>query len=183
MGTQMRQDQPLLRACQNGDRKAWQTLLDRYERLVYSIPLNFGLSHSDADDVAQATFSALIRSMSSIADEERLGAWLGTVARRQTWRLVERGRREPPSSNDRLDRISTEDSVTARAENLEWVHQGLTKMDGRCRDLLTALYFGEETPTYTAVAAEFGIPVGSIGPTRARCLDKLRSFLEGLRDE
>ena len=179
----MRQDQSLLRACQNGDRKAWQTLLERYERLVYSIPLNFGLSHGDADDVAQATFSALIRSLGSIADEERLGAWLGTVARRQTWRLIERRRREPPVTDDRLDRVSTEDSVIAHTENLEWVHQGLAKMDRRCRDLLTSLYFSEETPAYTAVAAEFGIPVGSVGPTRARCLDKLRAFLEDLQDE
>ena len=102
----MRQDQSLLRACQSGDHKAWETLLERYERLVYSIPLNFGLSRGDADDVAQATFSALIRSLGSIADEERLGAWLGTVARRQTWRLIERRRREPPVTDDRLDRLS-----------------------------------------------------------------------------
>jgi RNA polymerase sigma factor (sigma-70 family) len=179
----MRQDQSLLRACQNGDRKAWQTMLDRYERLVYSIPLNFGLSHSDADDVAQATFSALIRGLDSITDEDRLGAWLGTVARRQTWRLVERRRREPPVSDDRLDRVSTEDSVTDLTANLEWVHQGMAKMDARCRDLLTVLYFSEDAPAYAAVADEFGIPVGSIGPTRARCLDKLRSFLEQLQVE
>ena len=115
----MRQDQSLLRACQNGDRKAWQTMLDRYERLVYSIPLNFGLSHSDADDVAQATFSALLRGMGSITDEDRLGAWLGTVARRQTWRLVERRRREPPVSDDRLDRVSTEILALDGAGNVE----------------------------------------------------------------
>ncbi len=179
----MRQNQSLLRACQDGDRTAWQVLLERYERLVYSIPLNFGLSRSDADDVAQATFSALIRSMGSITDEERLGAWLGTVARRQTWRLVEHRRREPPVADDRLDRVSTEESVIAHTENLEWVHQGLAKMDRRCRNLLTSLYFSEETPAYTAVAEEFGIPVGSVGPTRARCLDKLRAFLEELQDE
>jgi RNA polymerase sigma factor (sigma-70 family) len=173
----------LLRACQNGDRKAWQTLLDRYERLVYSIPLNFGLTHSDADDVAQATFAALISGLGSITDEERLGAWLGTVARRQTWRLVERRRREPPVSDDRLDRVSTEDSVIAHAENLEWVHQGMARMDRRCRDLLTALYFREETPAYSEVAEEFVMPVGSVGPSRARCLEKLRSNLVELQDE
>ena len=167
----------MLRACQSGDRKAWQALLERYERLVYSIPLNFGLSRSDADDVAQVTFAALIRSLGSIDDEERLGAWLGTVARRQTWRLVERRRREPPVTDDRLDRVSTEDSVIAHTENLEWVHQGLARMDRRCRDLLTSLYFSEETPAYTAVAEEFGIPVGSVGPTRARCLERLREIM------
>ncbi len=179
----MRQDYSLLRACRRGDRKAWQLLLDRYERLVYSIPLNFGLSHVDADDVAQATFSALISSLDAITDEDRLGAWLATVARRQTWRLVERRRREPISDGDRLDRIATEDAVIAYTENLEWVHQGLAEMDERCRELLTKLYFAEQTPPYADVATAFGIPVGSIGPTRARCLEKLRSILEALLTE
>jgi RNA polymerase sigma factor (sigma-70 family) len=179
----MRQDYSLLRACRQGDRKAWQLLLDRHERLVYSIPLNFGLSHADADDVAQATFSALISSLDAITDEERLGAWLATVARRQTWRLVERRRREPIADGDQLDRIATEDTVIAYTENLQWVHQGLAEMDERCRELLTTLYFAEQTPQYVDIAEDFGIPVGSIGPTRARCLEKLRSILEALLRE
>ncbi len=179
----MKQDHSLLRACRSGDRKAWQTLLDRYERLVYSIPLNFGLSHTDADDVVQTTFAALVRSLDSITDEDRLGAWLGTVARRQTWRLVERRRRETPTDDDKLDRATTEDGAAERVEALQWVHQGLVKMDDRCRNLLTALYFDDVAPSYAQVAIDFDIPLGSIGPTRARCLEKMRSILESLQDE
>lgn len=179
----MKQDSSLLRACRSGDRKAWQTILDRYERLVYSIPLNFGLSRADADDIAQTTFAALVRSLDAIEDEDRLGAWLGTVARRQTWRLVERKRREAPTDDDHLDQPVTEDAVIHRTEALQWVNQGLVKMDERCRALLSALYFDEQVPSYADLSIEFGIPVGSIGPTRARCLEKMRSILESLQDE
>jgi RNA polymerase sigma factor (sigma-70 family) len=183
MEEHMRTDHSLLHACQKGDPTAWRSLLDRYERLVYSIPLNFGLSRSDADDVAQATFAALIRSLDTIADEDRLGAWLATVARRQTWRLVERRRREPATDSQLFGLIATEDTAIDQTETLQWVHQGLTEMEPRCRDLLTALYFSADTPSYGDVATEFGIPVGSIGPTRARCLDKLRTILQKLHPE
>jgi RNA polymerase sigma factor (sigma-70 family) len=179
MGT----DQSLLRACQEGDRIAWQTLLDRYERLVYSIPLNFGLSRSDAEDIAQTTFAALLRSLDAITEADRLGAWLGTVARRQTWRFVEKRRREPPTDDDRLDHLATEDTAIVQAENLQWLHQGLAEIDERCRQLLTQLYFSEDPPAYAQVAQSLGVPVGSIGPTRARCLEKLRLVLETLRDD
>jgi RNA polymerase sigma factor (sigma-70 family) len=177
----MKPDHSLLHACRRGDPTAWQSILDRYERLVYSIPLNFGLSHADADDVAQSTFTALIRSLDAIEDEDRLGAWLGTVARRQTWRLVERRRREAPDDHSGLDRVASDEESRTRVEHLEWVHQGLTRMDARCRHLIEALYFDEGDPAYTEVAERFGIPVGSIGPTRARCLQKMRTILESLQ--
>ena len=70
-----------------------------------------------------------------------------------------------------------------KVEALQWVHQGLVRMDDRCRDLLTTLYFDETAPSYAQVAADFGIPVGSIGPTRARCLEKMRAILEALQNE
>ncbi len=176
----MKPDQSLLQACRRGDAHAWQQVLERYERLVYSIPLNFGLRHYDADDVAQNTFTALLKSLDSIQDEARLGAWLATVARRQTWKLVERRRRESLDDHTGLDRLSTDDDARARVERLEWLHQGLALMDERCRALLGSLYFDESQPAYTEVAEVFGIPVGSIGPTRARCLQKLRTHLEAL---
>jgi RNA polymerase sigma factor (sigma-70 family) len=178
----MKPDQSLLQACRRGDARAWQQLLDRYERLVYSIPLNFGLRHSDADDVSQTTFTALLNSLDSIRDEARLGAWLATVARRQTWKLVERRRRESPDDNALLDRVSTDEDARALVERLEWLHQGMALLDDRCRQLLGSLYLDESEPAYADVAEKFGIPVGSIGPTRARCLQKLRTQLETLQD-
>jgi RNA polymerase sigma factor (sigma-70 family) len=177
-------DESLLARCRRGDQRAWRAVVDRYERLVYSIPLQFGLSRADADDIAQTTFAALVRSLDSITDEERLGSWLATVARRQTWRLVERRRSQPTTDNDAaVDQLSTADDVTSTVDNLQWVHQGLQGLDPKCRALVTALYLGAESPAYTDVARDLDIPLGSIGPTRARCLEKLRFILQSLQGE
>lgn len=172
-------DGSLLESCRTGDDRAWRLLVDRYVRLVYSIPLNFGLSPSDADDVTQSTFAILMGSLGSIESEDRLGAWLATVARRQTWRHVERQRREAPV-DEPVGPSVDEATATSRVEDMEWLHQGLDRLDDRCARLLLALYFAPEPRPYTEVAAELGLPVGSIGPTRGRCLDKLRIILTDL---
>lgn len=176
-------DQHMLRACRAGDQQAWAQLLAQYERLVYSIPRNYGLSQDDAADIAQLTFTALLESLDSIQDEQRLGAWLATVARRHSWRLIERGKREQseavapiPETAPLLGR-SNEDQIE-RWELTEWLHRGLTLLNERCRELLIALYFETEKPQYTEIAERIGIPVGSVGPTRARCLERMRQLLE-----
>src|SRR5687767_13940945 len=92
-------DRDLIRRCQQGSAGAWQQVLNKYERLVYSIPLRYGLSRDDAADIAQNTFTILIQSLDTLSEDSRLGAWLATVARRHTWRLLERNRREMPSEN------------------------------------------------------------------------------------
>lgn len=172
-------DRSLVESCRAGDDRAWRLLVDRYVRLVYSIPLNFGLSPTDADDVTQSTFAILMGSLSSIENEDRLGAWLATVARRQTFRHVERLRREAPTDDPAVP-VGEDAAAIRRTEDMEWLHQGLSRLDDRCTRLLLALYFTPEARPYTEVAAELGLPVGSIGPTRGRCLDKLRAILADL---
>src|SRR3712207_9440028 len=85
-------DRDLIRRCQQGSAGAWQQLLNKYERLVYSIPLRYGLSRDEAADIAQNTFTILLESLDTLSEDSRLGAWLATVARRQSWRLLEIGR-------------------------------------------------------------------------------------------
>ena len=92
-------DRDLIRRCQQGSAGAWQRLLNKYERLVYSIPLRYGLSRDDAADIAQNTFTILIESLDTLSEDSRLGAWLATVARRNTWRMLERNRREIASEH------------------------------------------------------------------------------------
>ena len=77
-------DQQLIRSCREGNPSAWQRLLNKYERLVYSIPLRYGLSHDDAADITQTTFTILIQSLGSLPESSRLSSWLATVARRHT---------------------------------------------------------------------------------------------------
>ncbi len=178
-------DGDLIRRCQQGSRGAWQQLLNRYERLVYSIPLRYGLSRDDAADIAQTTFTILIQSLDTLSEDSRLGAWLATVARRHTWRLLERNRREIASegldSADLAARAvllgkSNADSVE-HWELTELLDTGLSQVGEPCRKLLLALYFQPESSSYAEVAARVGMPVGSIGPTRARCLKRLRQVL------
>jgi RNA polymerase sigma factor (sigma-70 family) len=159
-------------------------MLDKYERLVFSIPLNYGLSRDDAADIAQITFSILLQSLDTLDDDSRLGAWLATVARRHTWRMMEKSRREGTgrerdvAESAALVGKSGDDSVE-RWELVETLHQGLSLLSGQCRELLLALYFDPGQPSYAEVSERLGLPVGSIGPTRARCLKSLRRALAG----
>ena len=176
-------DQGLIEACRRGETGAWEALLEKYERLVFSIPLNYDLSRDDAADVAQITFTILIQSLDSLDDDSRLGAWLSTVARRHTWRLLQRNRRESTGKHGDLKESATlvgegGTETLERWEMIEWLDHGLNLLDERCRQLLLALYFDPEGPSYAEVAGRFGMPLGSVGPTRARCLQRLKRVLE-----
>jgi RNA polymerase sigma factor (sigma-70 family) len=178
-------DRDLIRRCQQGNEGAWQQVLNKYERLVYSIPLRYGLSREEAADIAQNTFTILIESLDTLSEDSRLGAWLATVTRRHTWRLLERNRREVASEGldgaDLVERAvflgkSNADSVE-HWELTEFLDTGLSQIGEPCRRLLLALYFEPESSSYAEVAASLGMPIGSIGPTRARCLKRLRRVL------
>lgn len=187
-------DADLVRACRDGDAAAWRALIERYERLVYAIPLRMGLDRDDAADVFQLTCAALLNSLDAIHDPARLGGWLATVARRHSWATIRRRAGSVPLAE--LD-DGAEAALAAGAAALGapgaavlapdriqswelalWLDQGLVKLSAKCRDLLTALYLDVTEPSYVEVAARLGIPVGSIGPTRARCLERLRQVLE-----
>jgi RNA polymerase sigma factor (sigma-70 family) len=161
--------------------EAWKKLLDKYERIVYSVPRRYGLSVDDAADVTQLTFTILVESIDKLPEDSRLGGWLTTVARRHTWRLLERNRRLG------VDKYGTvEDSIAAPAgagtveswELAEWLDQGLSKLCEMCRNLLFALYLDPEQPSYAQVASRLKMAVGSVGPTRMRCLERLRRMMD-----
>jgi len=177
-------DHDLIQACHAGDARAWERLLDKYERLVYSIPLNYGLGTDDAADVTQITFTILIQGLNTLRDDTRLAPWLATVARRHTWRLLARNRRESVDpQEDFSEHESFDDTVDPweRWELIEWIDQGLNLLDERCRRLLLALYFDPDRPSYVQVAMHLNMAVGSIGPTRARCLEQLKRHLTDQR--
>lgn len=178
-------DRDLILACRKGDSRAWRRLLNKYERLVYSIPLRYGLSRDDAADIAQLTFTILIQSLDDLSDDSRLGAWLSTVAKRHTWRHLERTRHESASEHLEDMDLAKSASLLGRSDpdSIEhwelsaWLEEGLARLGGACRKLLLALYFQPEKPSYAKIAGSLGVPVGSVGPTRARCLKRLRGIL------
>ena len=151
--------------------------MDKYGRLVFSIPRSYGLSREDAADVSQLTFTILIQSLDSLTEESNLKAWLATVARRHTWRAMEKGRREAVGREDDLADtpwLLGDEKPSERWELVDWLDQGLSKISEPCQKLLTALYLDASEPSYADISEKLDMPVGSIGPTRARCLQRLR---------
>jgi len=173
-------DRDLILACKVGRARAWDRLVAKYERLVFSIPRSYGLSREDAADVSQATFIALVGGLDSLTGESNVKAWLATVARRHTWRLMEKGRREGTGREDDLADtpwLLGHEKPSERWETIDWLDAGLSQMGEPCRKLLTALYLDASEPSYAEVSRRLDMPVGSIGPTRARCLQRLRAVL------
>lgn len=165
-------DHELLERCREGDDDAWDAIVGRYERLVFSVALRNGLGPEDAADVTQSTFVALLDAIDQVRADDRLAWWLMTVARRQAWRWRQRDDREHES----FEFHASSDSIE-EWERLAWIYDGLQQMSAPCRDLLIALYFDPSGPSYAEVAERFGHAIGTIGPLRARCLEHLRNIL------
>ncbi len=178
-------DADLLAAAAGGDPqgpagRALGILVARYRRLVYSVPVRLGLSASDADDVFQNTFLALARHAGRIEAAVALPRWLTQTARRECWAVARaraRHRGSSPEAIESLDPALPVPAALERAERRHAVETALGRLGGRCEHLLRALFLSGSVPDYTAVAAAVGMPVGSIGPTRARCLAKLLELL------
>ena len=175
-------DPRLVAACLAGDQVAWSELVERYSRLVYSIPRRMGMSAADADDVFQKVFTTLYRRLGDVRDQTRLSAWLIVATQRECWRV---GKRAGATATTELDEMLADgapppaDEIT-RMERDQLVREGLRRLDDRCRELLTALFLEPASPAYEAIAARLGMSVGSIGPTRARCFRKMEATLRSL---
>ena len=177
-------DKELVMACRTGEEAAWEELVSRYERLVYTIPIRYGLTPSEVDDVFQSVWMALLRHIETLRQPDRIGAWLVTTARRECWER-RRGadfKRSVSSSMETLlvDRDGEEltpEEVVAVFRQHEALHEAVECLDERCRKLLWHLYYDSTIPSYADIAEKMDMPIGSIGPLRARCLKKLRKIL------
>lgn len=173
----MRDDEHrLLAACLSGDQRAWESLVDRYGRLVFSVPRRYGLSPEACDDVFQSVFLIAFRELSSLRDGRSLTKWLITIAHHETGRWAARAARATGRSLPEIPDVAPGDLVE-RLERQQMVREALAELGGRCEELLIALFSGPERPDYAAVAARLKMPVGSLGPTRARCLEKMLRIL------
>jgi RNA polymerase sigma factor (sigma-70 family) len=168
-------DSALVTMAANGDAGAFEELVGRHQRVVFSIARSCGLGRDDAADVTQVAFAALADALPRLEDGDRVRSWLCTVARRHSWRVL--ARRDRESLGDPPDRASDAD-LPARVATVVDLVDALEQLRPRCRDLLTALYFREPPLDYAQASVELTMPIGSIGPTRARCLDQLRSIVE-----
>lgn len=168
----------LVRAAAAGDRRAWETLVGRFERLVWAVARAHRLSGADAADVVQTTWLRLVEHLDRVQDPERLGAWLATTARRECLRSLRSARREVPTDDGRLELVDDEELEVrisdARRDRALWA--AFRKLPPRGQALLRLLA-SDPQPSYREISAALGMPIGSIGPTRARALEQLRAEL------
>lgn len=166
------------------DPRAWDELVDRYASLVWSVARGFRLDDATTADVTQQVWLTLVEHRHSIRDPDRLGAWLATTTRRAAIRALHRRDAERPldTIDEELDRRRGElvDEVAGTVEDAEVraeVRAAFALLTETCR-LLLRLSMAEPKIEYTVIAGIVGRPVGSLGPTRRRCLDRLRNLLE-----
>jgi RNA polymerase sigma factor (sigma-70 family) len=172
-----RSDPRLVEAALRGEQRAWDAIVDRYGRLVYSIARRYGLGDADADDVFQNVFLILHRRLETLADRERLSSWLITTTHRECWRVGRAGDLAD-EVNERIENVGEpEPEDRERWERQLQVRTALDRLGGRCAQLLIALFTEEGTDRYARIADKLGMKVGSIGPTRARCFAKLEGIL------
>ena len=188
--TDANDDAALVRRCVAGDGTAWTLLVERYQRLVYAIVRRAGLDEHAAADVFQTVFARLIEHLPRLNDPGRLQAWIVTTAKREAILQHSRARRtvsltrpdddthealvaEPP------DESPLPEEALAELQLLHRLRLALHELDARCRDLLVMMFADDdEKPSYEGMAQRLQMPVGSLGPTRARCLDKLRRRMQ-----
>jgi len=158
----------------SGDQDAWNELIERYAPLVWSICARSQLSREDIDDAAQSVWLRLVENIGSLREPAALPGWLATTTRRECLRILgaaqRREQREEPVPPGLAD--TTEQEIIAAERNAA-LRAALAEMQRGCRELLSML-MSDPPRSYAEISATLGIPVGSIGPTRARCLNQLR---------
>ena len=172
----------LLRAASEGDQEAWNAITDRFTSLLWSVARSYRLGSDDAEDVVQNTWLRLLENLTKIDNPEALPGWLATTARREALGILRRrGRtvltRDEDLGVDLADPASTElDSALLEDERDVELWASFAKLPERCQQLLRVL-MAVDRPVYAEVSAAFDMPIGSIGPTRMRCLARLRTLV------
>jgi RNA polymerase sigma factor (sigma-70 family) len=171
----------LMRRAANGDHQAWERLVDQYARLIWSITVDFRLVESDAADVAQTTWLRLLEHIDRIEYPDRLGSWLAATARNECLRCLAAHKRVVPSQDDvelngTVPHGPEIDERLLADERARTVREALSRLPWRWQQLLELL-MADPPASYADISDELGLPIGSIGPTRARCLARLRVLL------
>jgi RNA polymerase sigma factor (sigma-70 family) len=163
----------------DGEKQAWDELIERYAPLIWSICGRYRLSRADADDVGQSVWLRLLEHLASLRDPAALPSWLDATTRRECGRVLRVVRRldasgYAPSAGDVADKqtqVAEHELLTA--ERHAALLEGFAYLPPQCQQLIAVLIQDPPVP-YAEISAKLDIPLGSIGPTRARCLDTLR---------
>ena len=162
-----------------GDQAAWNELVERYSPLVWSICVHYQLNRQDIDDVAQNVWLLLVEHIGSLREAAALPGWLATTTRHEALRVLRVSRRRDHADLPPDDQLppgpadATIEQELIAAERDAALRAAFAELPRRCHELLSLL-MSDPPPGYAYIGATLGLPVGSIGPTRARCLDRLR---------
>jgi RNA polymerase sigma factor (sigma-70 family) len=166
-----------------GDKSAWERLVDRYSRLIWALTRDYRLAEADAADVVQATWLRLLEHIDRIEYPERIGSWLATTARHECLRHLAASKRVMLVEDHDAAFGSTAghqpdvDERLLAEERAEAVREAVATLPTRSRQLLELLMADPPVP-YSEISDQLGLPIGSIGPTRGRCLERLRLILQ-----
>lgn len=183
-------DAELVARCRQGDAQAWATLVHRYERVVNAIARRVGLDHATAADVFQTVFMRLFQHLNNLSEPGRLRAWVITTTRREASRqrtlaartelitaTADDAEPQPPEPPEPTPDWQNPQDSLEHWQELVAIQQAFDRLNPRCQQLLKALFL-EDDGDYGSIARKLSMPVGSIGPTRGRCLKRLRQMLE-----
>jgi RNA polymerase sigma factor (sigma-70 family) len=173
----------LVRGAAAGDERAWHQLVDRYSGFIWSIARGYRLDAADAADVVQTTWLRLLEHLDRLQDPARVAAWLATTTRRECQRTIRRSGRVVPTDNEQ--QLEPDQALTPTPEALALVSErdralwaAFSRLPDNCQRLLRVVVAAPMP--YDEVAAALGMPIGGIGPTRGRCLERLRRNLQAI---
>lgn len=182
------QDALLLKRCRKGDQTAWDELVDRYQRLIYTIPRRAGLTDEQAADVFQDVFLTLFQKIDEIEQPERIRSWIVTTAKFKTWGIIRgsKGFHSPETEEEMesemaslADRSPLADDLLIELEEQHLIRSALKKLENRCQQIIALIYLREPPASYAEVGKAIGVGETSISPLRSRCLKKLGKILSG----
>jgi RNA polymerase sigma factor (sigma-70 family) len=166
----------LVERARGGDQEAWNEIVARYAPLLWSLCRRFGLSGSDAEDVGSAVWLRLVERLGSIREPAALPGWIATTTRRECLSTLRSANRQVPVEEDRFpdEDGPASDEWLLRQERHVALRLAFADLSERCRQLLSLL-FGDPPTPYAEIATTLGMAIGGIGPTRTRCLDRVRA--------
>ena len=172
----------LVRYASEGDRRAWERLVERYARLIWAMTRDFKMAESDAADVAQVTWLRLLEHIDRLEQPARVGSWLAATARNECLRALAARKKVVPVPDDAgLNDVAAHqpevDERLLAGERDQAVREALARLPQQWQQLVELL-MADPPVSYAEISDQLGLPVGSIGPTRGRCLAKLRVLLQ-----
>lgn len=177
-------DGRLVQACRDGDQEAWAVLIQRYRRLIFSIPMRYGAQPADASDIFQAVCLELYAELPKLRRVESLRSWLISVTTHQAFhwkqRVRKRTSRESTATEDEAEVVAAPmvPDVLEITEREQTLRDAIDSLPPRCREMIRLLFFSDPPLPYTEVAKRLGLATGSIGFIRGRCLKKLQRALD-----